>query len=175
MALDGASGDIFGISVAISDGTVVVGAHQDDDNGSGAGSAYVFPICRAIDTTAPRLSVVLAPDTIWPPSHHMVEITATVTVSDDCTTPSVVLTSLSSDEPDDAPGVGDGKTTGDIQPGTDDFHFSLRAERAGTGNGRVYTAVYTATDEAGNVATETVCVVVPHDRRGRARVQLCSP
>ncbi len=32
----------FGISVAISGNTVVVGAHGDDDNGAGSGSAYVF-------------------------------------------------------------------------------------------------------------------------------------
>ena len=34
--------DYFGGSVAISGGTVVVGAHQDDDDGSMSGSAYVF-------------------------------------------------------------------------------------------------------------------------------------
>ena len=34
--------DWFGISVAISDGIAVVGAREDDDNGSSSGSAYVF-------------------------------------------------------------------------------------------------------------------------------------
>jgi hypothetical protein len=41
-ASDGASGDSFGSSVSISRYTVVVGADQDDDNGSRSGSAYVF-------------------------------------------------------------------------------------------------------------------------------------
>jgi hypothetical protein len=41
-ALDGASGDEFGISVSINGGTVVVGAHLDDDNGDRSGSASIF-------------------------------------------------------------------------------------------------------------------------------------
>ncbi len=41
-ASDGAAGDDFGRSVAVSGDRVVVGAHEDDDNGSGSGSAYVF-------------------------------------------------------------------------------------------------------------------------------------
>ncbi len=39
---DGAAGDNFGSSVAISGDTVIVGAQWDDDNGDGSGSAYVF-------------------------------------------------------------------------------------------------------------------------------------
>ncbi len=39
---DGAAGDRFGFSVAISGNTVVVGAVLDDDNGINSGSAYVF-------------------------------------------------------------------------------------------------------------------------------------
>ena len=41
-AFDGAAGDQFGRSVAVSGDTVVVGVHGDDDNGSNSGSAYVF-------------------------------------------------------------------------------------------------------------------------------------
>ncbi len=39
---DGASYDYFGVTVAISGATVVVGAPADDDNGSNSGSAYLF-------------------------------------------------------------------------------------------------------------------------------------
>ena len=42
LASDGAANDYFGYSVAIDGDTVVVGAYQDDDNGSSSGSAYVF-------------------------------------------------------------------------------------------------------------------------------------
>ena len=41
-ALDGAAGDQFGHSVAISGDLVVIGAQLDDDSGSDSGSAYVF-------------------------------------------------------------------------------------------------------------------------------------
>ena len=41
-ASDGAEGDVFGTSVSVEGDTVVVGANEDDDNGSNSGSAYVF-------------------------------------------------------------------------------------------------------------------------------------
>ena len=39
---DGAANDWFGGSVSIDGDTMVIGAHHDDDKGSGSGSAYVF-------------------------------------------------------------------------------------------------------------------------------------
>jgi len=42
LAPDGAAGDKFGNSVAISHGAAVIGAVGDDDNGTSAGSAYVY-------------------------------------------------------------------------------------------------------------------------------------
>lgn len=41
-ALDRTSGDEFGLSVDLSGGTILIGAHGDDDAGSRSGSAYVF-------------------------------------------------------------------------------------------------------------------------------------
>jgi hypothetical protein len=42
LASDGAREDYFGVSAAICDDTIVVGADMDDDNGINSGSAYVF-------------------------------------------------------------------------------------------------------------------------------------
>ena len=42
LASDGASGDYFGISVAIDGDTALVGAPYDDDNGTASGSAYLY-------------------------------------------------------------------------------------------------------------------------------------
>jgi hypothetical protein len=42
LASDGLTGDHFGVSVAVSGDTVVVGALFDDENGDGSGAAYVF-------------------------------------------------------------------------------------------------------------------------------------
>ena len=41
-ASDGAASDEFGISVAVDGYTILVGAHQDDHNGTDAGAAYLF-------------------------------------------------------------------------------------------------------------------------------------
>ena len=49
---DGAASDSFGNSVAISDGTIVVGAYNDDDKGSNSGSAYVFEKSDSSDATS---------------------------------------------------------------------------------------------------------------------------
>jgi hypothetical protein len=118
------------------------------------------------DTTPPVIEVVLNRDALWPPNHKLVPITAEVTVTDICDpNPTYVLTEVTSDEPDN--GLGDGDTEGDIVI-HDDNNVELRAERAGGGDGRKYQFVYTAMDASGNTATDTVCVIVPHDQRGHA-------
>jgi hypothetical protein len=48
----GSAGDNFGTSVAISDGTLVVGAHCDDDKGSDSGSVYVFEMSSPGDASS---------------------------------------------------------------------------------------------------------------------------
>jgi hypothetical protein len=44
----------------------------------------------------------------------------------------------------------------------------LRAERDGSGNGRVYTIFFTADDGKGGTCTGSVKVSVPHDNGGTA-------
>ena len=117
-----------------------------------------------VDNTPPTISVELNPEQLWPPNHKMVPIAADVVAMDNCPGVSFVLTSVESNEPDN--GLADGDTTNDIQQAdanTADLSFSLRAERQGTGDDRVYTATYTATDGSGNEASDSDSVVVPHD------------
>ncbi len=122
------------------------------------------------DTTPPEIDVVIDRDVLWPPNPKMADIYANVTVSDICcAVPTYVLTSITSDEPDND--KGDGNTVDDIQGasyGTPDLAFQLRSERSGKGDGRVYTAIYTATDCSGNTASDTAYVRVPHDHSGLA-------
>jgi hypothetical protein len=118
-----------------------------------------------VDTTPPVISVGMAPDSLWPPDHRMVDITAHVIATDACGAPTVVLASVTSDEADD--GLGDGDTADDIQGadlGAADFAFQLRAERDGRSDGRVYTITYTASDASGNTAQGQSTVSVPHSR-----------
>jgi hypothetical protein len=81
-----------------------------------------------------------------------------------------VLTSITSNEPDN--GLGDGDFPNDIQGasfGTPDTHFQLRSERSGTGSGRTYTALCTAADASGNTSADTAVVRVPHDQGASAK------
>jgi len=52
LAPDYALGDSFGSSVLIKDGYAIIGAPYDDDNGSGSGSAYIYPIYLAVRGSA---------------------------------------------------------------------------------------------------------------------------
>ncbi len=129
---------------------------------------------EVIDVTPPDIDVELNRYVLWPPNHKMVDIYATITVEDNCDpAPTFVLTSVSSNEPDN--GYGDGNTEGDIQGaeiGMPDVEFQLRSERAGGGDGRIYTIVYTAMDESGNTADFTAEVRVPHDHSGWAMASI---
>ncbi len=51
LAPDGQAYDQFGVAVAISGDTAVIGAYTDDDNGDNSGSAYVFGGCVTNGTT----------------------------------------------------------------------------------------------------------------------------
>ena len=111
------------------------------------------------DLTAPTLSASASPQRLWPPNHRYVTVQASVAVADDRDpSPSVELVSVTSNEPDD--GVDDGSTTNDVVV-VDDDTFRLRAERSGSGTGRVYTITYRATDACGNESVETTTVEVP--------------
>jgi hypothetical protein len=123
-------------------------------------------IAFKIDETAPNLTVQLDQSVLSPPNHKMVTINASLNNSDGTSgIASVVLTSITSNEPDN--GLGDGDTVNDIQNanfGTKDTSFSLRAERSGQGTGRIYTITYTITDNAGNKSTAVSTVSVPHNK-----------
>jgi predicted extracellular nuclease len=118
------------------------------------------------DATPPTLSATASPSRLWPPNHKYVTVQATVAVSDDRDpTPSVTLLSVTSNEPDNAPGGDDGNTRNDIVI-VDDDTFRLRAERSDSGSGRVYTITYLATDACGNTTTASATVRVPLNKRG---------
>ena len=121
------------------------------------------------DTVAPTITVAGEPIVLWPPNHkyQMVAVSTFVTgVSDSCdngvTTNDVLITSASSDEPEDA--QGDGSTLFDIVIQVDCRAVNLRQERQGGGNGRVYTLNVGVADASGNEGTNAYQVVVPHDQ-----------
>jgi hypothetical protein len=113
----------------------------------------------SVDTEPPVLTLSVTPDTLFPPDHKMVAITPTTTVTDNLDpSPRVEFVGVTVNEPDDE--QGDGHTTDDVQV-TADGQVFVRAERSGTGGGRVYTITYRAIDAAGNVGFASANVVVP--------------
>jgi hypothetical protein len=112
-----------------------------------------------LDQTGPALSVTVSPNTLWPPNHKYVTVNATVTVTDNADPGATfTLVSVTSNEPDN--GEDDGDTVNDIVI-VDSDTFKLRAERSGTGTGRIYTITYQATDACGNVTVASATVTVP--------------
>jgi hypothetical protein len=109
------------------------------------------------------------PSVLWPPNHELVPVNATWQTGDVCDPEGVrvELVSVTSSEPDDVTGTSDGATSADIQSadiGTSDPTVLLRAERLGTGSGRVYELYYRAIDSSGNATPAFGVVTVPHDQ-----------
>ncbi|CAG0978228.1 hypothetical protein ANAEL_01576 [Anaerolineales bacterium] len=107
----------------------------------------------------PTLNVTVSPDSLWPPNHKYVTVEASFASSLDVA--SVTLLSITSNEPDSRQGNGD--KPNDIVI-IDNDTFDLRAERAGGGEGRIYTITYQAANTCGNTVTATATVTVPHDK-----------
>jgi len=109
----------------------------------------------------------VTPQVLWPAVHEMESVSVAWVAADLCDpSPVVSVTSVTSSEPDDAAGTGDGATTGDIAGvaiGTADPLVELRGERGAVGPGRTYTLEYRATDSSGNDASALGVVTVPHD------------
>ncbi|WP_088071672.1 DUF4350 domain-containing protein [Gottfriedia luciferensis] len=110
-----------------------------------------------IDKTAPVLKVAVDQPILSVPNHKMVDIKAFLNYSDSTSgIESVVLESITVNESnatlDDIQGADFGKL---------DTTFSLRSERNGTGNGRIYTITYLVTDKAGNTTRAQATVTVP--------------
>jgi hypothetical protein len=145
-------------------GTRAVTTTARDDSGN---SASCVADVTVADTVPPTIHASVSPTTLWVPDHKMVDLTASVSVVDGCDPRArFVLTSITSDEPDN--GTGDGDTPSDVQGaafGTADTRFRLRAERSALGDGRTYTITYTAIDGSGNTAVAVLEVVVPFASR----------
>lgn len=134
---------------------------------AGATSQDTF-VATVVDTTPPFLSFFSVPPSLWPPNHQMIDVSINGGAGDTCDpSPVVTLVSASSSEADDAPGMGDGNTSGDIAAadvGSFVTQVQLRAERDHFASGRTYTLTYRAVDHSGNSATGTAIVTVPHDQ-----------
>jgi hypothetical protein len=115
-------------------------------------SALKPPVCSAAYAN---------PAALWSPNHQFVPIAVKGVTDPDGNAVTITITGVTQDEP--VNGKGDGNTSPDavIQNGA----ASVRAERSGTGNGRVYQISFTADDGKGSPCTGTVKVSVPHSMK----------
>jgi hypothetical protein len=110
---------------------------------------------QIVQCSAPTITALSAtPVILWPPNHKMVPVTVTGATIGGCGAVACSIATVSSNEP-----VG---PDGDWQI-TSNLTLSLRAERLGTGTGRVYTINVQCKDSSGNVVSRTTNVNVPKD------------
>lgn len=142
------------------DGIHTVDYYSEDNAGNREESKSVEV---KIDGTGPSLQVSVDKPILAVPNHKMMDITAFLTYEDSASgVDSVVLESITVNEenasPDDIQGT---------EYGTLDTVFSLRSERNGFGDGRVYTITYLVTDKAGNQMRGTATVTIPKGNSGK--------
>jgi hypothetical protein len=120
-------------------------------------------VVKVQDTTPPVISSVsVSPNMLWPPDHKFVPVTVTAVAHDTCDpTPVCTISGITSNE---APtGGGSGNTSPDFAI-TGPLTANLRAERDGTGSGRIYTLTVKCTDHSNNSSFANTTVTVPHNQ-----------
>jgi hypothetical protein len=149
-------------------------------DGSGNTSSCGFKV-SVVDTKPPVVVTSADRVSLWPPNHgyHAFHLSDCVTsVKDACGGALDInakgqITRITSDEVEDGVGNGDGKTCFDakIDSATS---ASLRAEREGTADGRVYTIYFRVYDDAQNFAEASCQAQVVHDQSPSSAVAVDS-
>jgi len=134
---------------------VVEPPEQCDDGNLLAGD------CCAPDCTITNLpplcdGAFATPDYLWPPNHKMVPVGIDGVVDPDGGPLAIKVTAIAQDEP-----VG-GSCPNGVGLGLDGP--SLRTERDGSGDGRVYHVAFEAVDVCGAPCMGEVTICVPHDQ-----------
>ncbi len=102
-----------------------------------------------------------SPASLWPPNHKFNKISVLGVTDPDNDPITIRIDSIFQDEP--VNGTGDGNTAPDGK-GIGTSSAEVRAERAGSGNGRFYHIGFTADDGKGGTCTGAVAVSVPKNK-----------
>lgn len=173
--LDGSPFNGNSPSITVPTGSLSVGPHTVTVTTTGSCGTATQTAILNVSGGTPTINLITNSVTMWPPNHQY----QTFNVSDFVSsanagcgggdiTNSVVIQSVSSDEPEDNASGGDGNTLNDIVIAANCKSVQLRRERDGGLNGRVYTITFKVTDAFGNTATATVKVNVPINNGGTA-------
>ncbi len=142
-------------------GTIQVYFQAESWSFGGPGAEVTVTVDNVRFWTVPNLENLTASQAVlWPPDHKMVRVVLDYTLVIGCLSPQEVTTTVSVASNEPVNGLGDGDMAPDWQI-IDAHHVLLRAERSGTGQGRVYTITVTATDESGNSSSQSTTVTVP--------------
>jgi uncharacterized repeat protein (TIGR01451 family) len=148
----------LGAPSTITNTATVTGERPDSNPANNSASATLKvnhnPICTKLSAGPP----------LWPPNHKLHLVTVTGATDPDGNPLTTTITHVTQDEPLNA--LGDGNTTPDAFPGPESDQAFIRAERSGTGDGRVYALHVTVTDGLGGECTGIADVSVPHDQSG---------
>ncbi len=111
------------------------------------------------------LSLSATPSVLWPPNGKMIPVRVVVVAEDNVGVVSSKIISVASNE--SAESFRSGRKAGANWLVTGDLTLFLRAERTGSGGGRVYDIAVECRDAAGNASVAHTQVVVPQDAKGK--------
>lgn len=121
-------------------------------------------VTRVAFNQPPDCSAAFAtPSALWPPDGRLVPVSILGVADPEGDPVKIRVTAIHQDEPLSKKGQPDATGLGTAKP-------SVRASRAGTGDGRVYHLTFTAMDARGATCTGKVAVCVPHDGAKQACV-----
>jgi hypothetical protein len=139
-------------------GITAVSCTATDAAGNSASAGFTVTVLAA-----PPVCANAAPSAavLWPANHKLQNI-AVLGVTDPANFPvTISISNITQDEP--VSGLG----AGDLSPdgfGVGTSLAQVRAERSGSGNGRVYAVSFTADNGKGGTCAGKVTVGVPHDQ-----------
>ncbi len=114
------------------------------------------PVCSAVTAT---------PNTLWPANHQLERVQLGGATDPDGDPVALKVTGVQQDEP--VNGLGDGDKSPDAVSEAAGNAVSLRSERSGTEDGRVYTIAFEGSDGRGGTCTGTATVSVPKNQSTR--------
>jgi hypothetical protein len=143
--------------------TTVTFRFQDMRGNIGSASSRVTVAPEVV--LPPTITSAIPSDSVlWPPNHKYRSVSIAARATDGLgrdVSASCRVVAVASNEPDN--GQGDGDTANDsVIKGQ--LIVDLRAERSGSGKGRVYTMTVKCADANDVSSTRTVLVTVPHNR-----------
>jgi uncharacterized repeat protein (TIGR01451 family) len=164
---------VANVSCALADGTVISNSASVSSLATDSNLANNSAMVDTMASNPPPIITLNPFISLWPPNHkyHTVTVAQMVaSVTDNCPlAEEVLIEKVTSDEPDDSPGTGN--TVNDIVIAPDCRSVQLRAERAGPGDGRVYTITLRIMDSGGAVTQEDFEVSVPKSQNGAPAVK----